>query len=124
MSQLVINTKYSPPPHRSLISRGSLNKQLNTEHLKLMLVSAPAGFGKSSYVVSALEEYGFTYSWLSLSHDEAAPIRFISGLVTSITKFLPDALCGSSELLKTANPNLDVIAEVLLQCIYELKQNM
>ena len=122
MSQLVINTKYSPPPHRSLISRGSLNKQLNSEHLKLMLVSAPAGFGKSSYVVSALEEYGFTYSWLSLSHDEAAPIRFISGLVTSITKILPDALCGSSELLKTANPNLDVIAEVLLQELQEIKQ--
>ena len=50
MTSSILTTKlYIPPPRPELVSRPRLTKKLNEGlHHKLTLVSAPAGFGKTT----------------------------------------------------------------------------
>ena len=52
MANFILTTKlYIPPPRPELVSRPRLVKKLNEGlHHKLTLISAPAGFGKTTLV--------------------------------------------------------------------------
>jgi len=66
----IITTKLHPPQIRSnIVHRKRLFDKLHSPAAKLTLVSAPAGFGKSTFVLDYLQQTGNTFSWISL--DEA-----------------------------------------------------
>jgi LuxR family maltose regulon positive regulatory protein len=86
-------TKFRPPlPHPNTISRASLNARLRDGILenKLMLVSAPAGYGKTT-LLSALPEIlpDMPMGWLSLDAEDNDPIRFLTGLAEAFTVIDP-----------------------------------
>jgi LuxR family maltose regulon positive regulatory protein len=68
MSDILLTTKlYVPQTTPDLVPRPSLNEHLNEGlRRKLTLVSAPAGFGKSTLVTGWLAESGHSAAWLSL----------------------------------------------------------
>jgi LuxR family maltose regulon positive regulatory protein len=92
MSTTILTTKLNvPPPRADWISRprliDSLDQGLRT---KLTLVSAPAGFGKSTLVTSWLHGLADRLpapprlAWLSLEEDDTAPLRFLAYLTAAL----------------------------------------
>ncbi len=86
MSDTLLTTKlFVPQPPSELIPRPHLAERLS-EGLarKLTLVSAPAGFGKSTLVTGWLTETGHTPAWLSLDQGDNDPIRFWTYLIAAV----------------------------------------
>jgi len=93
MSTPILTTKlYIPPPRPKVVIRPRLIKQLNEGvHGKLTLVSAPAGFGKTTLIsewVNQKDEKGrihpSTVAWLSLDEGDSDPIRFLTYFVAAL----------------------------------------
>lgn len=90
MSDLLLQTKLVPPPIRpTLVLRPRLIEKLK-EGLarKLTLVSAPAGFGKTTLIAVFVTQKNFDqdtgYAWLSLSAAENDPARFWTYFLASL----------------------------------------
>ena len=80
MATPVLATKFFAPPVRpGLVSRQRLTDQLHAgEQRKLILVSAPAGYGKKTLISSWLHEIKIPSAWISLNEDDNDPIHFFS----------------------------------------------
>lgn len=73
----IITTKLYPPQVRtSIVHRQRLFDKIKATPAKLVLLAAPAGFGKSTFVLDWLQENGSTYAWLSLDEPDNDPRRF------------------------------------------------
>ena len=89
MSHLLLATKlYRPPPRPQWVERpyptATLNQGLQN---KLTLVSAPAGFGKTTLVSAALQHK--QVGWLSLDERDNDPQRFFSYLIAAVQQTRP-----------------------------------
>jgi LuxR family maltose regulon positive regulatory protein len=77
----LLSTKlYAPPPRRELVPRRRLLRRLDEglqPGIRLVLVSAPAGYGKTTLVSSWLREIGLDAAWLSLDEGNDNPVRFL-----------------------------------------------
>ena len=109
MSSFVLATKlYIPPPRSELVSRPRLVKKLNKGlHHKLTLISAPAGFGKTSLVSDWIDsmqpdgdegsqfqdhssENGSRVAWLSLDEGDNDLHSFLIYFITALQTVEPD----------------------------------
>src|SRR5210317_289933 len=99
MSESLLRTKLFIPPLRpNLVSRRQLIDRLNhglqLSH-KLTLVSAPAGFGKTTLViewVAGREQISACAgtAWLSLDEADNDLIRFLTYLVAALQTIMPN----------------------------------
>src|SRR5215472_2588254 len=90
-------------PH--LVHRSPLTEQL-TQALAgaLTLVSAPAGFGKTTALSDWLTSSGTPAAWLSLESEDNEPVRFLSSIIAALQTLDP-AIGGSAlALLHTPQP--------------------
>ena len=98
----VLATKlYSPPPPPKAVHRQRLVERLDEGlryNRKLTLISAPAGFGKTTLVSEWLAECGSRAAWVSLDEGDSDPARFLTYLVAALQKIAPnigDAVVGA-----------------------------
>lgn len=85
MEQLLTTKLFTPKTRPDLVSRPRLIEQLNEGlHRKLTLVSAPAGFGKTTLVSEWIASYDRPAGWLSLEKVDSDPIRFLTYFVAAI----------------------------------------
>jgi LuxR family transcriptional regulator, maltose regulon positive regulatory protein len=95
MQTPLLTTKFFPPSARvQLVPRPRLVERLETglrERRKLVLVSAPAGFGKTTLVVEAAQKMQVRLAWLSLAEADNEPVRFWRYLIAALHRILPDA---------------------------------
>jgi len=88
VSAHILATKlYIPPARPGIVPRPHLIKRLNdglTSGCKLTLLSASAGFGKTTLVSEWTADCGRPVAWLSLDEGDNDPVRFISYLTTGI----------------------------------------
>jgi LuxR family maltose regulon positive regulatory protein len=96
MSDFLLATKiFAPPLTTRRVSRRHLLEQLNAgmqPGRRLILISAPAGFGKSTLVAEWIETLKVLntetpsqkFAWLSLDVEDNDPLRFLSYLIASI----------------------------------------
>ncbi|MEM7330927.1 MAG: LuxR C-terminal-related transcriptional regulator [Chloroflexota bacterium] len=92
MSPPILETKlFAPQPRPNLVLRQRLIERLNTGLSgKLTLVSAPAGFGKTTAVSSWVARCDRDVAWLSLDATDNDLIQFFTYLIASIQKISPD----------------------------------
>src|SRR5438128_1859250 len=97
-SPLLETRLYVPRWRRGLVPRPRLSERLNAgAQSKLTLVSAPAGFGKTTllaeWLAAAPAEERPT-AWLSLDETDNRPASFWTYLITALQKVAPP-ICGS-----------------------------
>src|ERR1700738_3165541 len=82
----ILATKlYVPPLRPEMVNRPRLLAQLNEGlHRKLILISAPAGFGKTTLISEWLAGCARPVAWLSLDDQENDPARFLMYLVAAL----------------------------------------
>src|ERR671939_1623445 len=87
----ILTTKLhvSPAPSR-LVPRHRLVEQLNAGlHRKLTLISAPAGFGKTTLVGAWAVGCDRPVAWLSLDEADNDPTRFLIYLAAAVQTIAP-----------------------------------
>jgi LuxR family maltose regulon positive regulatory protein len=88
VSDTLLATKTSIPPLRgNLVNRHHLIQRLNdgiSQNHRLTLISAPAGYGKSTLLSEWVSQLEFPVAWLSLEKGENNPDRFWSYIVTAL----------------------------------------
>jgi len=88
MPETLLRTKlYVPPLRPNLVRRlsliGRLNQGLHLGH-KLTLISAPAGFGKTTLVSEWITGCEQPAAWLSLDDGDNDPTRFLTYLTAAL----------------------------------------
>jgi LuxR family maltose regulon positive regulatory protein len=109
---------YIPPLPPKIISRPRLIKQLidglSLGH-KLTLISAPAGFGKSTLVSEWIASCGRPVAWLSLDESDNDLARFLVYLIHALQRISPNLGAGILETLQSPQtPPIESILTALL----------
>jgi LuxR family maltose regulon positive regulatory protein len=100
----LLQTKLFPPrTTRSLVDRDRLRQRIDTRDLpEVLVVSAPAGFGKSTLLAQSLlggvSRAGPAVAWLSLDSGDSDPPTFWAYVLAALRTAAPD-VGGSAQVL-------------------------
>jgi LuxR family transcriptional regulator, maltose regulon positive regulatory protein len=129
MANPLIATKlHVPSPRRNLVPRRRLDARLaSAVDAKLILVSAPAGFGKTTLVtewLGTVVDAGTAVAWLSLDERDNDPRVFWSYVLASLQMAMPGLGAGAHTLLDSGNaPTEDVLA-TLVNELHDIDQDI
>jgi LuxR family maltose regulon positive regulatory protein len=106
MSPELLSTKlFTPPARKNLVLRPRLIEQLNQGlDGKLTLISAPAGFGKTTLVSEWIASCGRPVAWLSLDEGDNEPARFLTYLIAALQTIASDIGAGVLPMLQSPQP--------------------
>jgi LuxR family transcriptional regulator, maltose regulon positive regulatory protein len=107
MATAILTTKlFIPPPPPKAVLRPRLMNLLNEGlHRKLTLISAPAGFGKTTLVSTWVAGDSKKAGWLSLEEVDGDPTRFLTYLVAALRMVAPNTGEGVLASLQSAQPS-------------------
>ncbi|MEX1309565.1 MAG: hypothetical protein AB1Z65_04030, partial [Candidatus Sulfomarinibacteraceae bacterium] len=124
----VLASKLEPPQIRSdFVGRPSLVARLDHSlEGRVTLISAPAGYGKSTLVAQWLEgESAPLSAWLSLDRLDSDLERFTRYVVAALRRAQPECLTHTEELLGSPTlPPPEYLAEVMVSEIGELRERV
>ncbi len=105
MINTLLQTKlYIPPTRTTVVPRSHLIEQLTKGiNGKLTLLSAPAGFGKTTLITDWLSQLELSIAWVSLDEDDSNPQQFFTYIAAAIHPFLAN-LQTLSSLLQSPQP--------------------
>ena len=108
MSTPILATKlYIPPRRPRIVLRPRLVERLNegvSSGCKLTLVSAPAGFGKTTLVSEWVAGCGQPVAWLSLDAGDNDPARFLAYFVAALQTISAGIGAGVLAALESPQP--------------------
>ncbi|MBV9787602.1 MAG: helix-turn-helix transcriptional regulator, partial [Chloroflexi bacterium] len=106
MSTPILTTKlYIPPSQPNLVQRPRLVERLNAGlHGSLTLISAPAGFGKTTLVSAWIAGSQRRVAWLSLDESDNDPSQFLTYLVAALQSIDPGLGAGMRNILQSPQP--------------------
>jgi LuxR family maltose regulon positive regulatory protein len=113
---LLFTKLYLPPSRPSVVARPRLIEQLNEGmRTKLTLISASAGFGKTTLVSQWAADCGRPVAWLSLDERDNDPSSFLTYLVAALRTIAPGTGEGVVAVLQSPQaPPLESILTTLL----------
>src|SRR5918992_1048740 len=120
----LVSTKLRPSQARpKLVARSRLTAKLEREpSRKLTLISAPAGFGKTTLLVEWLRERaggeGWV-AWLSLDEGDNDPVRFMSYLVAALRRTEEEEI-GEGVLVALRSPEPPRIEAMIAALVNEI----
>ncbi len=125
MEQLLSTKIFIPPPIQNYVIRSRLLTSLDlTFHKKLFLLSAPAGFGKTTLVRDWIEMGNFQAAWLSLDKGDDDLFQFLKYLVFSLRKIFPEFGERVIQMIQyPQNPPTEFIMTTLINEIFETKHD-
>ncbi|MGD8731206.1 MAG: hypothetical protein PVH92_04930, partial [Anaerolineales bacterium] len=122
----LLQTKFFVPvPRDDLVRRQRLIDLLQDDLLversfgrKLTVISAPAGYGKTTLISQWLTEAPCPISWLTLEKGESDPTRFLSYLMAAVQSTAPQL--GASATAMLAAPQQPPMEKILTTLINDL----
>lgn len=116
----LLKTKYTLPVMRKqILPRSTLSKKLDKAlNYKLTVVSAPAGFGKTTAVLKWLEALSFPNAWLSIDSGDNDTLVFWRYFCASLNSIIPgisketDYVFENQELF-ASNTHLSIIIDII-----------
>ena len=117
----ILATKlYIPPPRAKIVLRPRLIERLNEGLFgrKLTLISASAGFGKTTLVSEWVASCGRPVAWLSLDEGDNDPARFLTYLVAALQTI--EAEIGEGLLAALQSPQPPPIESILTTLLNEI----
>ncbi|MCH8339020.1 MAG: tetratricopeptide repeat protein, partial [Chloroflexi bacterium] len=126
MVDAILTTKlYMPPVRSQVVSRPRLIDRL-TEGLtrKLILISAPAGFGKTTLLGEWVGHSELPVAWVSLDESDNDPQRFLTYVVAALQTIDTDMGAGALSLLESPQPRpAELILTSLINEVAETAQD-
>jgi LuxR family maltose regulon positive regulatory protein len=123
LAETLLATKlYIPSLHPQIIQRQSILELMNAGlsiEKRLILLCAPAGYGKTTLVCEWLQEIAHA-CWISLEKGDNDPRRFFSYLVAALQTALPGIGSQAQTLLNA--PQLPPLQAVLSSLLNDLAQ--
>jgi LuxR family transcriptional regulator, maltose regulon positive regulatory protein len=106
MQTPILATKlFIPPPRAKVVPRPRLIERLHEGlHGKLMLISAPAGFGKTTLISAWLATDERPAAWLSLDEADSDPTRFLAYFIVALQTIAPHLGEGVLGMLQSPQP--------------------
>ena len=110
MPTTILTTKLFVPPVRSaIVARPRLLERLDSgAQKKLILISAPAGYGKttlaSAWIETLKQNKNWRSAWLTLDAGDGNPITFLRYLVAALQTVSAKLGIGAQEALKAPQP--------------------
>jgi LuxR family transcriptional regulator, maltose regulon positive regulatory protein len=124
VEQLLSTKLYIPPTRPQLVLRPRLIERLNESlHRKLTLISAPAGFGKTTLVSEWIASCTRPVAWLSLDEGDNDPTRFLAYLVAALQTVVANIGEGVLRVLQSPQPPTESILTALLNEITTISPN-
>jgi LuxR family maltose regulon positive regulatory protein len=122
MNSTLLKTKlYRPLVRPELVSRPHLMRRLDEGfNDKLTVVSAPAGYGKTTLVSAWALECKCPVGWLSLDNEDNDPVRFLAYLIAAAQTIKPNLGQEMLNVLQSAQP--PVIINLLPELINQLDE--
>ena len=122
----MLQTKlHIPPAGQNLVRRPELYEKLNSGlSRKLILLSAPAGFGKTTLVSDWIDQHKVPAAWFSLDSDDNDPVNFLTYIISGIQNIQKAFGQSALRLLNMpAKPSGEAIASLLINEILEIKKD-
>jgi LuxR family maltose regulon positive regulatory protein len=124
----ILATKlYIPPPRAKIVPRPHLIERINTglnSGSKLTLISASAGFGKTTLVSNWAASLGRPVAWISMDAGDSDPVHFLTYLVAALQKILANIGEGVLGVLQSSQqPPIDGLLTALLNEIAGIPDN-
>lgn len=126
MAVPILTTKlYIPPPRPQVVLRPRLLAQLTAGlNHKLTLISAPAGFGKTTLISEWVNHRQRPVAWLSLDEQDSDPQRFITYFVAALRTIDPEVGQAVFGLLQSPQPPTpEAVLTTLLNEIASISTN-
>ncbi len=124
----ILETKlHAPRRRRGVVHRDRLaNRLVGPDQPALTLVSAPAGFGKTTLLSEWFsgEQDDRSTAWLSLDGRDNDPALFWSYLVAALRTVVPDVGDTALSLLQSGATGGDAVATSLLNDLHTLSRNV
>jgi LuxR family maltose regulon positive regulatory protein len=118
MASPLVETKlYIPKLRRSLVARPRLSGRLRGGAASsLTLVSAPAGFGKTTLLAEWLATTGTegSVAWLSLEESDSQPAWYWTYAITALQAVVPGVGASALPLLQSGQPPIQTVLATVL----------
>ncbi len=118
----LLNTKLFIPPQRArerVVDRSRLIERLNAASgMRLILISAPAGFGKTTLLSEWIPHSERGVAWLSLDESDNDPVRFWTYFISALEMLKADLGASALSVLQAPEPPpIEVFLTTLLNDI-------
>jgi LuxR family maltose regulon positive regulatory protein len=122
---MLLTKLHIPPAGNNIVHRTELFEKLNKGlSRKLILVSAPAGFGKTTVVSDWINQSKIPTAWFSLDNGDNDPTDFLSYIISGIQSIHKEFGQSALKLLNSPNePSVESIATLLINEILNINQN-
>ena len=124
---ILLKTKLRVPELRpGLVSRPRLGKRLDEAlRSKLTVLSAPAGYGKTTLICHILSNCGIPVGWVSLDKGDNDPSRFWFYFIQALSTIDENIGRVALELLQSSqSPNYEAIISLIINEMSELKREV
>ena len=113
---MLLTKLHIPPPGNNIIQRSVLYEKLDSGlSRKLILVSAPAGYGKTTMLSDWINQKKIPAAWLSLDNGDNDQVVFLNYVIVGIQTIQPDFGKSTLRLLNSPNsPSVESVASLLI----------
>ena len=122
----IVATKLYMPAHRSrIVARPRLIERLDAGlDGRLTLISAAAGFGKTTLVSAWVAGCGRPAAWLSLDEGDSDPARFLAYLIAALQTIAPSVGQGALAALQAPQPPPEAVLTAVLNDLAALPDRL